>query len=137
MATVKKKKATSKKALTVGPVVSAVAAHMEQIDAIREAFESAVEGTMGQQVFPGSYLLLDDAGNQIGAMYCVKASGTKNLEYYGLNGFVGGTGTPDGTVVFKLVWRDPFFADLASFQAYCGTKGYGLHILATCITGGW
>ena len=94
-------------------------------------------GTLGAQSNAGSYLLQDAAGTQIGAMFCMKSSGTKYLEYYGLTVLLGGVGTPDGTIVFKLVWKDAFFADLAAFQAYCTTKGYGLHILATCVSGAW
>lgn len=88
-------------------------------------------------MYPGSYLLYDASNKAIGAMYCVKSTPTKNFEYYGLNSMVGGAGTPDGTTVFSVVWKDGFFADLQAFKDHCATKGYSTHILATCVTNGW
>ena len=105
--------------------------------AAADAAEAAGAGTGGVQVYPGSYLIYDAGGIEIGAMYCVKSSTTTNLEYYGIKGLVGGVGTLDGTTVMNITWKTSFFADFTAFKNYCNKKSYTTHILATCTTGGW
>ena len=105
--------------------------------AAADAAEAAGAGTGGVQVYPGSYLIYDAGGIEIGAMYCVKSSTTTNLEYYGIKGLVGGVGTLDGTIVMSVTWKTGYFTDFGAFKTHCDNKGYTTHILATCTTGGW
>ena len=105
--------------------------------AAADAAEAAGAGSGGVQVYPGSYLIYDAAGDEIGAMFCVKSSPTTNFEYYGITGLVGGVGTADGTTVMKITWETGYFTDFTAFKNYCDNKGYTTHILATCMTGGW
>jgi hypothetical protein len=99
--------------------------------------EAAGAGSGGVQVYPGSYLIYDAGGAEIGAMFCKKSSSTTNFEYYGITGLVGGVGTPENTIVMKITWCTGYFTDFTAFASHCNTKGYTTHILATCTTGGW
>ena len=140
--TAKTKKGARGKAPKIGEEITAGLRREARASAllrkeIELAADAAAKGAVGVQVYPGSYLLYDASNKAIGAMYCVKSTPTKNFEYYGLNSMVGGAGTPDGTTVFSVVWKDGFFADLQAFKDHCATKGYSTHILATCVTNGW
>lgn len=140
--TAKKKQAARKARTNAGGGIAAELKREARAGAdlqreIERAADAAAKGAVGVQVYPGSYLIFDAALNQIGALYCVKSTATKNFEYYGLKSMVGGVGTPDGTTVFSLVWKAGFFADLAAFKTYCSNKGFATHILATCVSDGW
>ena len=146
--------------MTAAEISASERAQLEHLRTAANAVAEHVTGTAGAatqsgtvstgggavvaaQVKPGCYILLDQNDKEIGAMFCLVDPATaatgnpKNLEYYGMKSLVGGAGTLDKTIVFKLQWRDPYFADLPAFKKYCTTNSYNLHILATCDSKGW
>jgi hypothetical protein len=100
-------------------------------------FSGGVKVNPHGQVMPGGYTVLDADGKPIGALWCESVDSKTNNEYYGMKAFVGGTMVPNNTVVAKIQWTTDAFRSFSAFKQYCADKGYTVHILASCRTGGW